>query len=1064
MFKPVYRMLRQLSFSALLVILGYATFAQNPVIFSTDRRTASTGEIVTLHGSDFGNDPAQVRVMFGGTKASIKSISNQLLEVRTPSGATFGPISVTNTTSGRMTTAPSQFFLNYQGEAGLSSAKFSQQSDFQAQSGLYDLCLCDLNDDNKPDVATASNNSNLVSIFQNISSPGNVNFSGQTFLINAHTLHVRCGDLNGDGRPDLVFSEGSDGARIFVLTNNGSFNFSLQSITLTGLKVKQLAISDLDLDGLQDIVVTNTGGNRLTILPNTSRGSISFAAPVSIAISQASSTDALAIADLNGDSYPEIVTSQYQADNENKLFILRNQGSFSFDQSKILAVNKAVSNIRIADLNADSKPDLAIARLTGSDISVYLNNSAGELSFQAPMFYVTETLPVSMDFADFDGDDKLDIAVGSIAKSVSVLNNTTPGAGTATFAPVIKLNSTYTNRNLRNVDVDGDGKPDIVFTSVDDFSGVPTPSSKISVLRNLSCMVPDLTPGGPLDICSGTTLRLKATTGGGVTYQWSREGTPAPLKSGQEDFLDVTTPGSYKVVAISGPPSCSKGSAIVEVTFTTPATAPSQTALDARSNSPVCTDNKLILEVNDVGATEYRWRGPDGFVQSVSTPTLERAGFSMTQAGLYVVEMISGTCVAKVDSTLVEIISVPDFHITYTGTAGFCAGGTKTLQVSPALSGGLSYQWFEKSVGPISEATFDNYTANASGEYYAVITPDDAGCVPKETPSVKLVSLARPTASFDAPASACVGAEIAFAQRSSGDASTPMTYLWSFGDGQSSGDANPEKIYNQQAVFQVNLKVAYEGLEDCDATASQTLSIFGATKPDITASATSLCAGENISLTVGAGFSEVLWSTSETAYEIAVAASGTYRVETKDSRGCQAADEIVITEKEVPVIEVSSDKQMIAAGETVQLEASGADTYLWSPGNTLNDSTIAMPTASPLSTTNYVVTGALAGACSATANITIQVNGEVVNIVVPVLFSPNGDAVNETLIIEGVESYPDCALNVFDKRGTRVYGVVSYKNNWDGTVNGSPVPEGVYYYVFGCPNNKTVTGTVTVIR
>ena len=1064
MLSPVSRILKRILFNAFLTFLGHSAVAQNPVIFSTDRRTASMGEIVTLHGSDFGTDPARVRVMFGGTKASIKSISNQLLEVRTPSGSTFDAISVTNTTSGLTATAPGQFFLNYRGEGGITPASFSQQFDFQAQSGLYDLCLCDLNDDSKPDVATASNNSNQITIFQNISSPGSVNFSAQNVLINARTLHVRCGDLNGDGRPDLVFSEGSDGARIFILTNNGNFNFSLQSVTLTGLKVKQVAIADLDLDGRPDVVVTNTGGNLLTILPNTSRTSVSFAAPLNITISQASSTDALAIGDLDGDGYPEIATSQYQADNENKVFILRNQGSFSFDQSKILAVNKAVSCIRIADLDADTKPDLAIARLTGSDISVYLNNSAGELSFRNPLFFVTETLPVGMDFGDFDGDDKLDIAVGSIAKSVSVLNNTTQTPGTATLAPVVKLSSTYTNRNLRNADVDGDGKPDIVFTSVDDFSGVPTPSSKISVLRNLSCMVPRITPGGSLDICSGTTLQLKATSGGGVTYQWYREGTPAPLKSGQEDFLDVTTPGAYKVIALAGPPSCSKESAVVQVTFTTPASAPSQTALDARSNSPVCTDNTLMLQVNDVGATEYRWRGPDGFLQTVSTATLERPGFNLTRAGLYIVEMISGTCVARVDSTLVEIVSVPDFAISYAGSTGFCAGITKTLQVSPALTSGFSYQWFERSVGLISEATFDNYTTGASGEYYAIITPDDAGCVPRETQSVRLVSLARPTASFQLAESACVGEKITFTQLSSGDGSIPMTYLWSFGDGQSSDDASPEKAYGQQNVFQVELKVAYEGVEECDATASRTVEIFGATKPEITASATSLCAGDAITLSVAAGFSEVAWSTDESDYEITVTSPGTYHVETRDTEGCQSADEIVISEKEVPVIEIASDKEMIAAGETVQLEAAGADEYVWSPGKTLNDSTIAGPIASPLTTTTYVVTGSLTGACSATTTITIQVNGELVNVVVPVLFSPNGDAVNETLVIEGVESYPDCALNVFDKRGARVYGTLSYKNNWDGTVNGSPVPEGVYYYVFGCPNNKTVTGTVTVIR
>src|SRR5690606_24486566 len=128
---------------------------------------------------------------------------------------------------------------------------------------------------------------------------------------------------------------------------------------------------------------------------------MTFGTPIHIPIPGALSTDALAIGDLDADGYPEIVTSQYQADSDNKLYILRNLGSFNLGNIDVITVNKAVSNIRLADLNADSKPDITIARLTGSDISVFLNRSGGSLSFQDPQFFVTETLPVGMDFGDF---------------------------------------------------------------------------------------------------------------------------------------------------------------------------------------------------------------------------------------------------------------------------------------------------------------------------------------------------------------------------------------------------------------------------------------------------------------------------------------------------------------------------------------------------------------------------------------------------------------------------------------------------------------------------------------
>lgn len=183
-------------------------------------------EIVTLHGSDFGNDPSKIKVFFGAAQGQIKTITNQIMEVRTPAGASFDNISVTNIFSGLTGYAPGQFFLNYHGEQGIVESEFSVQTDFTAQSGLYDLCLCDFNNDNKVDVATASTNSNLITIFENGSTSGTINLTGNNFLINARTMHVKCGDLNGDGRPDIVLSEGegSDGDRIFILMNNGSCN------------------------------------------------------------------------------------------------------------------------------------------------------------------------------------------------------------------------------------------------------------------------------------------------------------------------------------------------------------------------------------------------------------------------------------------------------------------------------------------------------------------------------------------------------------------------------------------------------------------------------------------------------------------------------------------------------------------------------------------------------------------------------------------------------------------------------------------------------------------------
>lgn len=1047
-----------------MLALHRSGLAQRPVLFSTDRSNASMQQLVTLRGNDLGTNPSAVNVFFGAVKGELKSVSPHLILVKTPAGATFGPIQVTNLTNGLTGYLPGQFFVNYSGDHGIKSTTFSTQTDFQAQSGLYDLCVCDFNDDGKPDVATASSTSNIVTLFKNSSTPGTVTLTPQDFMINARTLHSKCGDLNGDGRSDIVLTEASDGDRLFVLKNNGNFSFSLQSIRLTGIKVKQIAIRDLDLDGKPEIIVTNTGGNVLTILPNTSTGStIAFSSPRPLSIADASSTDALAVGDLDGDGFPEIITSQYQADSENKLFIAVNHGALTFDEFKVIAVNRAVSSIRIADIDADEKPDIIIARLTGSDLSVYLNKSTEAISFKDPLFFATETLPVGVDFGDFDGDGKPDIAVGSIARSISILNNEAPATGPGALSTAVKVSTTYTNRNLNVADMDGDGKPDIIFTSVDDFSGIPVPASKVSVIRNQGCMVPVLTPAEPLTVCSGNPLRITATSSAGNIYQWHKEGTVPPLKSGMEEFLDVISSGTYRVTAL-GAGNCSKESATIDVTFVTPSNPLTQGDAGANSNSPVCSDNTLVLNANDLGATEYRWRGPNGFTASSATTALERADFRQEDAGLYVVDMIAGNCLAKTDSTIVESITVPDFTLSPGENQYFCNGSNRTLTIVPAAGEGFSYQWYDRDNGPIPGATESAFAASAPGEYYAIVTPANGGCAPRETSAVTLAELAAPMADFDEPGPGCIGQPLTFSQQSTGDAAAKMIFQWTFGNGKTSTVENPETMYESAGTFDVTLSLSYEGIGGCLSSKSRPVSIVAPQTPQITASANSACENEEVLLSVDASFSSVSWSTGSGTAETEVTSPGNYSVQTVDASGCAASDEITISAKPVPDLTASAAQSAIAAGQSVQLYASGADTYSWSPGKTLNDSTLADPVASPKENTIYTVTASMNGGCRATADVSVQVSGEVVNIKVPVLFSPNGDTFNETLVIEGAENYPDCTLTIFDRRGGKVYSTMGYQNNWDGTFNGARVPEGVYYYVFGCPNGKSATGTVAVIR
>ena len=172
-----------------------------------------------------------------------------------------------------------------------------------------------------------------------------------------------------------------------------------------------------------------------------------------------------------------------------------------------------------------------------------------------------------------------------------------------------------------------------------------------------------------------------------------------------------------------------------------------------------------------------------------------------------------------------------------------------------------------------------------------------------------------------------------------------------------------------------------------------------------------------------------------------------------------------LSRKEVPVITVTASRTQIARGEEVELNASGADSYLWSPEDGLSATDIANPVARPIITTIYTVTGTLTDACSASAEITIEVSGDpIVDINARKVFSPNNDGIDDLWLIVGSENYPDCVLSIFDGRGMRVLETRGYNNDWNAEFNGKPLPQGTYFFVFACPEGARKTGSVLVVR
>ncbi|MEA3448451.1 MAG: gliding motility-associated C-terminal domain-containing protein [Bacteroidota bacterium] len=85
---------------------------------------------------------------------------------------------------------------------------------------------------------------------------------------------------------------------------------------------------------------------------------------------------------------------------------------------------------------------------------------------------------------------------------------------------------------------------------------------------------------------------------------------------------------------------------------------------------------------------------------------------------------------------------------------------------------------------------------------------------------------------------------------------------------------------------------------------------------------------------------------------------------------------------------------------------------------------------------------------------------------IPNAFTPNGDGVNDTWIIENLEFYPRAFIEIFNRWGQKLYEGHPDDEPWDGTtLNGKPIPTGTYIYTIRPENGvERITGTVSVVK
>ena len=315
------------------------------------------------------------------------------------------------------------------------------------------------------------------------------------------------------------------------------------------------------------------------------------------------------------------------------------------------------------------------------------------------------------------------------------------------------------------------------------------------------------------------------------------------------------------------------------------------------------------------------------------------------------------------------------------------------------------------------------------------------------------------TANFQAvPASDCQGFSVDLFNMSSGAGN----YQWSFGDGGTATGTNPTHAYAAPGEYDVTL-IAIDPICGGRDTLVQTIVLDPPSIDIELGEAVALCNGAAVQLDAGPGYDTYAWSTGQTSSSISVSAPGEYWVQVTDGI-CVGADtvQVVMQPSHPPAEDIS-----VCPGLVVTLQPTFPVTsILWNTGDTT--ATIHTTAQGVFSFTAVDTYG-----CTVTDAIEVHyIAADTAQALVPNVFSPNGDGMNDTFQVTGL-AITSFNMEIYNRWGQLVYHTSDPSKGWNGGLDNmasDKVPEGSYFYIVkyhdscSTEGEVTKTGHVTVVR
>jgi gliding motility-associated-like protein len=591
------------------------------------------------------------------------------------------------------------------------------------------------------------------------------------------------------------------------------------------------------------------------------------------------------------------------------------------------------------------------------------------------------------------------------------------------------------------------------------------------------------------EVCLGAAVQFtdKSDGKGSTVVQWRWDygnGQTAALQNNSYTYATANT--YYATLSIVTDKGC------VSDTMTKPTVVNPLPSANFNFSSPACETS--IIQFTDASAanagalTKWTWNLGNGKTDTVQNPTN-----TYTTPNTYDVTLVVASSKGCISSLLTKQVKINYLPVPNFGMPEVCLNDpTAQFSDSSTIGDGseaqFNYLW-NFGDGFTSTAKNAQHKYTAVGNYTIALTVTSKDGCSKSVSKAFTVNGSIPQAGFAVSNSSdlCVNRDVTVSDASMVDFGSivKVEVYWDYLNDPTIKTVDevpvPGRLYTHKypdfgnpatQTFQVRY-VAYSGI-NCISQSVQTITVKAS--PEIQFDAmTGVCeeilpfvitAAKEIYGFAGTGTFTGPGISQDGTFRPKVARPGihTIRYSFAAVNGCSTYKDQTLQVYPTPFVDAGPDRGVLEGGNVIlQPKASGNGlSYLWTPPIGIDNPESATPKVSPPDDITYTLTVTSVNGCVAKDEVFVKVLRKPL---IPNVFTPNGDAINDTWVITYLDTYPGCTVDVYNRYGQRIYSSIGYGKPWDGRVNGNPVPVGTYYWVINPKNGREqMTGSVTIIR